>query len=377
MNLELLGWNSFFAKNFDSKFQDGYIVGRVVQEQKNTYILYTEFGELTAEVTGKMRYRAGGRTDFPAVGDWVVISAIDKGHLQKRISKAGRMPTPQEFLEMSKGEKATIQDILPRKSKFSRKLAGKQTNEQIIATNIDTVFLVSGLDGDFNLARIERYLILIWESGANPVIVLNKADLCEDVEEIRSEVEAIAVGVPIVLLSAIANQGIDSLLPYLGMGKTVALVGSSGVGKSTIVNQLVGENIQAVQSVRQTDSRGRHTTTYRELIVLPSGGLLIDTPGIREIQIWNGNEGFQETFTDIYALAEQCRFRNCKHEKEPGCAVQQALFDGTLDERRFYNYQKLQDELAYMTRKQDQKAYLAEKGKWKKIHKALRKNPKR
>ncbi|MBD3562887.1 ribosome small subunit-dependent GTPase A, partial [Planktothrix sp. FACHB-1355] len=227
------------------------------------------------------------------------------------------------------------------------------------------------------LARIERYLILIWESGANPVIVLNKADLCEDFEEIRSEVETIAVGVPIVVLSAIANQGIDSLLPYLGMGNTVALVGSSGVGKSTIVNQLVGENIQAVQSVRQTDSRGRHTTTHRELIVLPSGGLLIDTPGIREIQMWNGNEGFQETFTDIYALAEQCRFRNCKHEKEPGCAVQQALFDGTLDERRFYNYQKLQDELAYMTRKQDQKAYLAEKEKWKKIHKTMRKNPKR
>ncbi|MCL1468990.1 ribosome small subunit-dependent GTPase A [Argonema galeatum] len=353
MNLELLGWNSFFAKNFDSYSRQGYTVGRVVQEQKNTYILYTEFGEISAEVTGKMRHRAGGRTDFPAVGDWVVISIINDE------------------------ERAAIHEILPRKSKFSRKIAGAKTDEQIIATNIDRVFLVSGLDGDFNIRRIERYLILVWESGANPVIILNKADLCDNVEEIGLEVEAIACGVPIIVLSAIANQGIEALIPYLGIGQTVALVGSSGVGKSTIVNQLAEENIQAVQSVRQTDSRGRHTTTHRELIILPSGGLLIDTPGMREIQIWNGNDGFQETFTDINTLANQCCFRNCQHEKEPGCAVQKALLDGTLDERRFQNYQKLQNELKYMARKQDQKAYLSEKEKWKKIHKAMRNNPKR
>ena len=352
MNLELLGWGSFFSKNFSSPFQDGYTVGRVAVEQKNTYILYTEFGELSAEVSGKMRHQASGRQDFPAVGDWVALSRIE-------------------------GEpKATIQKILPRKSKFSRKTVGAVTDEQIIATNVDTVFLVSGLDKDFNKRRIERYLILVWESGANPVIVLNKADLCDAVEDRQAEVEEIAPGVPIVVLSAVENQGLDRLMPFLGKGQTVALIGSSGVGKSTITNQLVGQDIQAVQSVRFGDNRGRHTTTHRELIILPSGGLLIDTPGMREIQIWAGFDGLQETFADIETLATLCRFRNCKHEQEPGCAVQQALFDGTLDEERFRNYQKLQQELDYLSRKQDQKAYLAEKEKWKKITKFQRKNRK-
>lgn len=352
MNLELLGWGSFFSKNFSSQFQDGYTVGRVAVEQKNTYILYTELGELSAEVSGKMRHQAFGRQDFPAVGDWVSISRIE-------------------------GEsRAIIQTILPRKSKFSRKTVGAVTDEQIVATNIDTVFLVSGLDKDFNKRRIERYLILVWESGANPVIVLNKADLCDEVEQRQAEVEAIASGVPIIILSAVENKGLDRLTPYLGTGQTVALIGSSGVGKSTIMNQLVGQDIQSVQSVRLGDNRGRHTTTHRELIILPSGGLLIDTPGMREVQMWAGVDGLQETFADIESLATLCRFRNCKHEKEPGCVVQQALLDGTLDEERLKNYQKLQQELDYLSRKQDQKAYLAEKERWKKITKFQRKNRK-
>lgn len=353
MNLESLGWSSFFSKSFESRWQEDYTVGRVALEHKHAYILYTEQGELSAEVTGKMRYQASGRQDFPAVGDWVVISLNEAEN------------------------RATIHAVLPRKSKFSRKTVGTKTEEQIVATNIDTVFLISGLDGDFNLRRIERYLILVWESGANPVIILNKADLCDDVERCRQAVEEIALGVPIVVLSAVTNQGLDALTPYLSKGQTVALLGSSGVGKSTITNQLADRKVQAVQSVRQGDDRGRHTTTHRELIVLPSGGLLMDTPGMREIQIWTGDEGIQETFADIKTLAMQCRFHDCKHEQEPGCAVQQALLDGTLDYQRFFSHQKLQKELDYVARKQDQKAYLAEKEKWKKITKSLRKKNKR
>jgi ribosome biogenesis GTPase len=353
MNLEWLGWNSFFSKNLSSPLPEELTVGRVAVEHKDTYILYTEFGEVSAQVTGKMRHRSTERADLPAVGDWVIVSIRGEEN------------------------RATIQEILPRKSKFSRKTAGGLTQEQIIATNVDTVFIVSGLDLDFNLRRIERYLLLVWDSGANPVIILNKADLCNEVERRRDEVEAVALGVPIVVLSAIENQGLDALIPYLGIGQTVALIGSSGVGKSTLTNQLSGQVIQEVQSVRKGDHRGRHTTTKRELIILPNGGLLMDTPGMREIQLWMGSEGLQETFGDVKTLAQLCQFRNCQHEKEPGCAVQQALLDGTLDAQRFRNYKKLQQELDYISRKQDQKAYLAEKEKWKKIHKALRKNSKR
>jgi len=213
---------------------------------------------------------------------------------------------------------------------------------------------------------------LAWESGANPVIVLNKADLCNSLDECISEVEAVAIGVPILVLSATNNQGIDTLKAYLQPGQTVALLGSSGVGKSTITNQLKGASVQAVQPVRQGDDRGRHTTTNRELILLPTGGLIVDTPGMREIQIWAGDESLQETFADIETLAPECRFRNCQHHNEPGCAVQQALLEGELDYSRFLGYQKLQKELNYLVRKQEQRAQLAQKERWKKIHKAMR-----
>jgi ribosome biogenesis GTPase len=348
MSLDLLGWNDFFASSFEPYAKKGFTVARVVIESKNTYILQGENIELSAEVTGKLRYRARERQDFPAVGDWVVISARE-----------------------AEGT-ATIHDILPRKSKFSRKTVGQKTIEQIVATNIDTVFLVSGLDGDFNPRRIERYLILAWESGASPVIVLNKADLCQNLEKCLTEVAVVALGVTIVTISATTNQGLDELKEYLQPGQTVALLGSSGVGKSTITNQLMGETVQKVQAVRQGDDRGKHTTSHRELMLLSTGGLIIDTPGMREIQLWGGDEGLPETFMEIENLAQKCRFRNCQHHHEPGCAVQQALQEGILDESRFLNYQKLQKELKYMETKQDQREYIAEKEKWKKVTKAMR-----
>jgi ribosome biogenesis GTPase len=348
MNLEQLGWSDRFAASFVPYCQSGFTIGRVAVEYRNTYLLYTEQGEQFAEVTGKFRHQASGIQDFPAVGDWVVI--------QIRAAEA----------------RSTIHAILPRRSKFSRNVAGSTTEEQVIAANVDTVFLVCGLDGDFNLRRIERYLILAWESGAIPVILLNKADLCVDVEQRLAEVETVAIGVPIVVLSAAAGQGMTALQPYLQPGQTVALMGSSGVGKSTITNQLKGETVQAVQSVRQGDDRGRHTTTHRQLIPLPSGALIIDTPGMRELQVWSGAEGLPETFADVEVLAQQCRFRNCQHEQEPGCAIRQAIADGELDAGRLLNYQKLQRELHYQIRKQDQRANLAEKERWKKIHKSMR-----
>ncbi|MDZ8188782.1 MAG: ribosome small subunit-dependent GTPase A [Nostoc sp. ChiSLP02] len=352
MNLDFLGWSDFFARSFAPYRQQGFSVGRIAIEYRNSYIVYTQQGELTAEVTGKLRHQAT-QGQFPAVGDWVIIQTLEP---QKR---------------------ATIHGILPRKSKFSRKTVGSKTEEQIVAANIDTVFLVCGLDGDFNPRRIERYLVLAWECGANPVIVLNKADLCNSLEESILEVEAVAFGVPILVLSATTHQGLDGLKPYLQPGQTVALLGSSGVGKSTITNQLKGASVQAVQPVRRGDDRGRHTTTNRELILLPSGGLIIDTPGMREIQIWAGDESLQGTFADIESLSAECRFRNCQHNNEPGCAVQQALLEGELDFSRFLSYQKLQKELNYLVRKQDQRAQLAEKERWKKIHKAMRNHHKR
>jgi ribosome biogenesis GTPase / thiamine phosphate phosphatase len=348
MNLDLWGWNDFFANHFEPYRHQGFTVARVVIECRNSYVLQTENAELSAEITGKLRYRAIERQDFPAVGDWVVIRSREREGA------------------------ATIHGILPRRNKFSRKNVGAETTEQIVATNVDTVFLVSGLDGDFNPRRIERYLILAWESGANPVIILNKADVCPNLEACLREVSAIALGIPIITISAATSQGLEELQPYLQPGQTVALLGSSGVGKSTITNQLMGETVQTVQTVRQRDNRGKHTTTHRELMVLPTGGLIIDTPGMRELQIWTGDESISGTFADIEELAQQCRFSDCQHQREPGCAVRQALQNGRLDESRFLNYQKLQKELKYMERKQDQREYIAEKEKWKKITKSMR-----
>jgi ribosome biogenesis GTPase / thiamine phosphate phosphatase len=343
LNLKTLGWNEFFEEGFTTYKEQGFEVGRVTLEHKKIYRVFTEHGELLAEVSGKLRFNAMEREDYPAVGDWVVISA-----------------RPEE-------QKATIHAVLPRKSKFSRKAAGLTTEEQIVATNVDTIFLVNALNADFNVRRIERYILSAWESGANPVVILNKADLCDDIEEKIEEVEAVAFGVPIHSISAEKNEGIDQLSPYIYEGQTIALLGSSGVGKSTLTNTLIGHQKQEVKEIREGDDRGRHTTTHRELLILDQGGILIDTPGMRELQLWDADNGLSQSFSDVEALAENCRFRDCTHKKEPGCAVQTAISDGSLDSDRYNSYVKLQKELAFLERKESQRAALAEKAKWKQI----------
>jgi ribosome biogenesis GTPase len=348
MEMDRLGWNPYWESVFEPFRADGRVPARVVCEHRDAYDVCCSRGELRSEVSGKFRYGARSRSDLPAVGDWVAISA-----------------RPEEGA-------ATIHAVLPRKSKFSRKAAGARTEEQVLAANVDAAFLVSGLDGDFNVRRIERYLTLAWEGGVNPVIVLNKADLREDIEGCLMETESVAFGVPVLAVSAVDRRGIEDLRGRLGPGLTGAFLGSSGVGKSSLINALLGEERQLVQAVRADDSRGRHTTTQRELILVPNGGVVIDTPGLRELQLWTDEESLKRSFEDVEAFITQCRFSDCRHQSEPGCAVRAAIEEGALDAARYRSYQKLQRELRHVARKQDQKARLLEKEKWKKISRELR-----
>ncbi len=267
---------------------------------------------------------------------------------------------------------AVIQEVLPRRSKFVRKSPGKQMVEQVIAANVDTVLLVSALDGDFNPRRVERYLAQCWESGARPVILLNKADACEEARAMSAEMQRVAIRTAVYVVSAKTGQGFGELEEFLKPGHTLVLLGSSGVGKSTIANRLLGQIVQEVQPVRESDSRGRHTTTSREIFMLPGGALLIDTPGLREMQLWDAEDGVAQTFADIDALAEQCRFGDCRHEGEPGCAVQTALDAGTLDRGHVENRRKLLREQEFLRRKVDPEARQEQKQQWKQMHRAQR-----
>jgi ribosome biogenesis GTPase len=347
-DLVTLGWCPFFEEPFGAFREQGLEPARVALEHQHIYRVYTGRDEPLAQVAGRLRHRAAARREYPAVGDWVAIERAAAGH------------------------RATIHAVLPRRSHFSRKSAGDVTEEQVVAANLDTVFLVTGLDRDFNLRRIERYVVTAREGGTAPVVVLNKADLCDDLAPVLDEVSRVAAGVPVHAVSSRVGTGLEALTPYLTPGHTVALLGSSGVGKSTLINALLGENRQRTVEVREKDGRGRHTTTNRELIVLPQGGLLIDTPGMRELQLWEGDAALGDTFDDVVAIAVDCYFRDCRHDTEPRCAVKAAVEHGQITAARLDSYRRLRREVAHLERKVDQRAALEEKRRWKVIHKGVR-----
>jgi ribosome biogenesis GTPase len=349
--LETLGWRDKFAQAFLQWAADDVMPGRVALEHKHIYRVLTERGDVLARAAGRLRHRATTPVDYPAVGDWVA-------------------------LRLREGEpRAAILSILPRISRFSRKVAGELTQEQVVAANIDTVFLAMGLDGDYNLRRIERYLVTAWNSGARPVVLLNKADLCDDVEGRVREVEGVAAGAPVHATSARGELGVDVIRQHLPPGETVAILGSSGVGKSTIINRLVGKEILRTGDLSADGRRGRHTTTARELIVLPEGGLIIDTPGLREIQLWDVGESLGQAFSDVEELAAGCHFSDCTHESEPRCAVIEAVEEGRLPADRLESYRKLSAEARRIADKQDELALLEKSRKTRVLHRAMRRLP--
>ena len=348
-SLEQLGWSDQLKTEFEPHAAEGLAPARVVAQHRGAYVLVTAEGDLWAEITGRLRHESSSAADLPAVGDWVAV--------------AGR----------PEGDGAIIHAVLPRRTVFSRKKPWTETVEQILAANVDIAFLVTTLTAELSARRLERYLTTAWESGAEPVIVLNKADLCQEPEPLVAEVEAVAIGVPIVLTSAETGDGVEDLRAWLTGTRTGALLGSSGVGKSSLANRLLGEERQETREIRSDGVRGQHTTRHRELLPLPGGGLLLDTPGLRELQLWSAEDGLDTTFEDVASLAAQCRFTDCAHESEPGCAIREALADGTLTEERLQSYRKLQSELARLERQVDKRLLADERKKRRAFARSRRK----
>lgn len=332
VDLQDLGWDETFETQLielGPPIDD--TVGRVVKEHRGAYSVATTAGETRAGLSGRFRHEAIERADLPAVGDWVVLRTTPDGSLTQ------------------------VEHVLPRRSKFSRKVAGLETGEQVMATNVDFIFVVASLNAELNLRRIERYLTVAWSSGASPIVVLTKSDLCSAIDSAMADVAAVATGAPVYAVSNVTGAGIEELRAYMSRGRTTVLLGSSGVGKSSLVNRLAGKELMITKDIRE-DDKGRHTTSHRELIVLPGGGIVIDTPGLRELQLWDEPDGLDDAFEDIAEIAVGCRFNDCKHSGEPGCAIAAALEDGTLTHERYASYAKLQRELRSIAVRRDKRA---------------------
>jgi len=340
--LTKLGWDDRLREEFEPHRAAGLVPGRVAVQHRGAWDVMAEEGDLRADVAGRLRHEATDNAELPVVGDWVAVAA--------RPDETG----------------GTIQAVLTRRTKFSRKTTMQAAEEQVLVANVDVVFVVTSLNEDLNLRRIERYLTLAWESGASPVIVLTKADLVGDPGPLVASVESIAYGVPVVPTSTVTGLGLDTVKGFLPTGVTGALLGSSGVGKSTLVNSLVGEERLVTREIRD-DGKGRHTTTRRELIVLPEAGLIVDTPGMRELQLWAADDGLEEAFDDVTALFASCRFSDCAHDTEPGCAVRVALEEGTLSHERWESYRKLERELEHLERRLDKRAQAEARRRWRAI----------
>lgn len=347
MNLGDLGWNDAFEAAFAPHRPAGLVPGRVSIPHRGVCWVYTEAGELEAATAGRLRRTVEGAGGLPAAGDWVALTPP---------SGSGR---------------GRIEAVLPRVSAFSRKVPGKANEQQVVAANVDTVFVVTGVGRDLNLNRLERYLALVWQSGARPVVVVTKRDLDPSPSATAEVVSRVAVGVDVHQVSGTTAEGVDGLRPYLGHGRTVALLGSSGVGKSTLINALLGEARQKVSEVGAF-GKGRHTTSQRELILVPSGGLLLDTPGMREIQIWDAGAGIDEAFADIESLAEGCRFADCRHDGEPDCAVLAACESGTLASERLQSFRKLRAEQRFRESQLDPRAQAEVRRTHRSMQRALR-----